>query len=160
MEITSICRVSILTTYRRSRVEINETPSRSKLGNRQELIIKNISLLVQISFWRARKTAPMKKPLDLISIKELAYVAILTFLLTFLSFVACVRTEPAEWPPGGLLILYGFPFGWVKIKTHLSYSFLHEVEIIWTGLVLDLILYFLLSFVLVYVAARLGEAIS
>lgn len=101
----------------------------------------------------------MKKMLDLISLKDLVYVGILTLLFTFLSFVACVRTEPAEWPPGVFFLLYGFPFGVVKIKTHPSYWFLHEVEIVWTGLVLDLILYFLLSFVLVYIVARLIEAV-
>lgn len=101
----------------------------------------------------------MKKMLDFVSEKELIYIAILTLLFNFLSFVACVRTEPAEWPPGVFFILYGFPFVWVKIKTHPSYWFLHEVEIIWTGLVLDLMLYFLLAFVLVYIAARVSEAV-
>ncbi len=105
------------------------------------------------------------------TLKETAIIAILVALFTFLSFIFYVRTEPFvgtfidrrgyEWPPGIMTISYGLPLEFVKIWTHERSSsdptgaYLLETEILWTGLVVDLIFYFLLSFFIVLVAKML-----
>lgn len=100
---------------------------------------------------RKRLTAPITE-------KHLVYTTILTGLFTFLSFVFVIRVEPTE-IEGIYAFTYGFPIGWLRIESHTSYYFIHEPYILWVGLVLNIIVYFLLSFMLVYLAVKLKEAI-
>lgn len=118
----------------------------------------------------------MREKLRLLTptLKETTIIVILAALFTFLSFIVYVRTEPFtgtyidrrgyEWPPGIMTISYGLPLEFVKIWTHERSSshttgaYLLETEILWTGLVVDLIFYFLLSFSIVLVTKMLAHS--
>ena len=87
-----------------------------------------------------------------VRLKEFIYICTLTFLFSFLSFIGYVRTEPAELY-GLFVIHYGFPLKWLEVLT--TMSFVYNVTIIWTALILDFILYFLLAYAVIYGVTRL-----
>lgn len=107
------------------------------------------------------------------TLKETVFIAILVILFIFLSYISYVRAEPfvgtyhdsqgREWPPGVIAIRYGFPLEFVKIMTHERSSshytgaWLFETHIMWTGLLVDLILYSLLSLFIVLAARKFAE---
>lgn len=101
----------------------------------------------------------MINPFDYVTEKDLVYASILGFLLLFLSFTVYVRFEPTELP-GVYYASYGYPFGWVRTKSHLTYWFIHDVEILWQELFLDFIVWFLLSLILIYAWGILREKYS
>ncbi len=88
-----------------------------------------------------------------LTFKELVYISILTCLFTFVSFIGCVRAEPAE-IVGWFLLRYGFPLQWLEVTTTMSSTF-PTTRILWLMLGLDVTLYFLLSLALVYGATKL-----
>jgi len=90
--------------------------------------------------------------------KEFIYIVILSSFFTFLSFIGHIRTEPSPtFEIDGLYVsYYGFPLEWFKIRSNLRFSWytVTKFEILWAGLALDLILYFLFSLVLVRVVNK------
>lgn len=94
------------------------------------------------------------KRLDL-TLKELVYVGILTYLFTFMSFIGYVRTEPAKMA-GWYVLRYGFPLQWLEVEAAVPAPLIAtKARILWLMLGLDIILYFLLSLVLVCGAQKL-----
>lgn len=98
----------------------------------------------------------MRAPFSYITEKELVYAVVLSFLLLFLSFISFMRFEPTEME-GFYSALYGFPFPCMRTTSSIVYWFAHDVEILWSGLVLDFILYFLLSLTIVFLVVTLRE---
>ncbi len=97
---------------------------------------------------------------SLITFKEFVYVAILTFLFVFLSFILYIRTVSVGQDEEGLLLFsvhYGFPMEWLEVLTTVRYVI--RVNVIWITLILDFILYFLLSFAIVYGSKKLYKLI-
>lgn len=87
-----------------------------------------------------------------VRLNEFVYICILTFLFAFLSFIGYVRTEPAIFP-GSFISRYGFPLRWLEVLT--TINLVYNVTVIWTALILDFILYFLLAFAIIYGVTRL-----
>ncbi len=100
----------------------------------------------------------------LVTLKEFIYIAILTSLFTFLSFIGHIRTEPSPtFDIDGLYVsFFGLPLEWVKLRSHLHYSSstVTKLEILWVGFALDLTLYILLSLVLMHGVNKINEQIS
>jgi hypothetical protein len=93
-----------------------------------------------------------------LTLKEAALIIIFTYLFGFLSFISYKRVENPELQEAGdyLFHYYGFPLEWLKVKTMFRpVSFVYGVEIAWASLVLNVMLYFLASFALVYGVAKL-----
>lgn len=93
-----------------------------------------------------------------LTFKDVVYVAILTALLIFISFIIHVRSEPGTFEDF-VVIYFGFPLEWFKISApfHSWYASVASYEIIWTGLALDVIMFVLLSIFLVRVAETVAE---
>jgi len=92
-------------------------------------------------------------------LKESVYIGILTFLITFLSFIGYIRTEPAA-AQGCFVYHYGFPLEWLEVPFSVQIPFLYYimrggVRIIWIALILDFTFYFLLAFIVVHGIAKL-----
>jgi len=92
--------------------------------------------------------------------KDIVYVAILTFLLTFVSFIMHARAELGAML-GFVVVYFGFPLEWFKINANLGswYSTLSKFEILWAGLAVDVIIFVLLSIFLVQVADKVAERV-
>ncbi len=95
-----------------------------------------------------------------LTFKDIVYVAILTALLIFVSFIIHVRSEPGTLPDF-VVIYFGFPLEWFKISApfHSWYASVASFEIIWTGLALDVIIFVFLSIFLVRLAEAVGDRI-
>lgn len=95
--------------------------------------------------------------------KEFVYVAILTPFLIFVSFITHTRAEPGAYP-GFIVLYFGFPLEWFRIHANFgSWSAaanLRAFEILWAGLVVDVIVFALLSIFLVRVADKVAEYMS
>ena len=93
--------------------------------------------------------------------KDLVYVAILTAFLTFVSFIIHVRAEEGA-IEGFVVVYFGFPLEWFRINANIGawYSTLSKFEILWVGLVVDVIMFVLLSIFLVRVAEKVAEHMS
>jgi len=89
-----------------------------------------------------------------LTLKEFAFIIILTYLFAFLSFVGYVRVEPSRRIYDTLVFNYGFPLAWLQVTT-LSIVYVLDVAILWIPLALDVMLYFLASLALVYGVSRL-----
>jgi hypothetical protein len=100
--------------------------------------------------------------------QELVMVILLTAVFIFLSFIGYTKMSTIEMIVGGKSHLihisyYGFPFQMIGILNPLSdmenywiyQSGQGLVRVIWGGLILNVILYFLLAFFLVYLFRRL-----
>lgn len=92
-----------------------------------------------------------------LTFKDSVYVMILTGLFTFLSFIAFIRVEPTELTEiaGIYAYVYGFPLGWLRVEAPATTPLYLKQYFLWPAFILDVILYFLLSFALVYGASRL-----
>lgn len=111
-----------------------------KLGKLQ----KALGFLLGLTDVLARAELPLK---------EFVYVCILTFLFAFLSVIGYVRTEPSTILEGYSVYHYGFPLGWLEVLV--SVDFVRSLSVIWTALILDFILCFLLALVIVYGTTKL-----
>ena len=81
---------------------------------------------------------------------DLVFSLMLTLFFMFLSFIVHTRAEQTS--NNTITIYYGFPLEWVKITYKQVFGAYHTYfEILMVGLLLNVILYFLLSFILVYV---------
>ena len=86
-----------------------------------------------------------------LAFKESVYICVLTFLFAFVSFIGYVRTEPAA-RYGFFVSRYGFPLEWLEV--FLSVTMVLNVRVIWTALILDFTLYFVLAFAIIYGVTR------
>lgn len=97
-----------------------------------------------------------------LSFKEFVYICILTSLFVFLSFIAYVRAElmVIEWSEC-IVLRYGFPLEWLEVLTRFGErSRVLRTTFIWPALILDIVLYFLLAFVIVYGFEKLYDYIT
>lgn len=105
---------------------------------------------------------------DYMHSQELVIVILLTVLFTFLSFVGYTKMSTTEITVSGRsysihISYYGFPFQMIGILNPLSdmenFWIYHSgqglVRIFWSGLILNVIIYFFLAFFLVYLIKRL-----
>jgi hypothetical protein len=90
-----------------------------------------------------------------LTLKEAIFIVVLAYLFGFIAFIVYKRVEIPPITPGQYLFYYyGFPLEWLQVKTMVSPAFVYGVEVEWISLILDVILYFSLSFALVYGVAR------
>lgn len=104
-----------------------------------------------------------------IEAREFIVTMLLTGLFLFLSFVGRTRLVTTEiidkWgiPHEIHISYYGFPFEMIGVLNplgimenyYISTSGISLIQIVWVGLLLNLVLYFLLAFLLVYLFRRL-----
>ena len=82
---------------------------------------------------------------------DLVFSVMLTLFFMFLSFIVHTRAEQTA-NNTCINFYYGFPLEWVKITYKQGFGGYHTYfEILTVGLLLNGVLYFLLSFILVYV---------
>jgi len=100
-----------------------------------------------------------RKKKSILTLKEVVYICILSFLFVFLSFILYIRVFPAGWDEGLELfrLYYGFPIEWLEVET--TFAYVLSVRIIGIPLLLDFILYFALAFVIVYGSKKLYNLI-
>lgn len=93
-----------------------------------------------------------------LTFKEFVLAIILTFFFIFLSFVFHTRTEPGA-DVGSIYVYFGFPMEWFRIVAMLEswYATYTCVEILWSGLAINIILFFLLSVVVVRVTDKIAD---
>jgi len=93
-----------------------------------------------------------------LTLKEVVFMIILTYLFGFIAFVSYKRVALMN-PLSSKLTLfyYGFPLEWLQVSAQLSLkrTQVYDINILWISLVLDAVLYFLASFALVYGVTRL-----
>lgn len=120
----------------------------------------------------ARKFTDMFSDIFRISGKEVTYIAVLSALLTFFSTIACFGAEVIQ--SSHLVIQhYGFPFETIKkvfafqsgsqsFRGHIIPVVIvgETIEIMWSGLVINLAIYALLSFAIVRVIIKVKEEID
>lgn len=103
--------------------------------------------------------------------REIVYVLFLAALLTFFSTIECLNEE-SDQPSQTTIVHYGFPFESLKkvVTLQIGERSFHgyiqtvliideTVEIIWLALVMNLVVYALLSFVIVKVIVKVREEI-
>jgi len=91
-----------------------------------------------------------------LTLKEVVFIMILTYLLGFLSFIVYVKVVPSKVYSADIIILgYGFPLEWLQVKSTLRGYYAYDVGVLWISFAFDVMLYFLASFALVYGIARL-----
>ena len=120
--------------------------------------LRKMSQLVGQALWSVNRlfNAVIKR-LSL-TLREAIIMIILTYVLIFLSFIGYVRVETSKIEVWDTVIFsYGFPLEWFQMfyyyPLHQTYAI--NVDIVWISLALDVLLYFLLSFALVYGVIRL-----
>lgn len=142
-------------------------------------VVASIIVVVAAYFERSRVTMALKETYDSIEyhigMRELVLIGILTVLFLFISFIGYTRMGKIEviaqgFPLSTIVAYYGYPFEMIGIE-NLAQSTPTAAEetmpmewvesyqvntwIFWDGLLLNLVLYFLLAFVLTYFVARL-----
>jgi hypothetical protein len=91
-----------------------------------------------------------------LTLKEGVFIITLTSIFAFLSFIGYNRVELAKLYTIDILIFhYGFPLEWLQVKVNPHPSHVFDVGILWASLLLNIMLYFFMSFALVYGATKL-----
>lgn len=92
-----------------------------------------------------------------LTLKEVVFIVILTYLFVFFSFVGYVKVVPTKAGTRDLFILnYGLPLGWLQVSWfRRPLPYVHDVNVLWIPLIFDVTLYFIASLGLVYGVARL-----
>jgi len=88
-----------------------------------------------------------------LTVREALFIFALTYLFSFLSFIGPpIRVDPYRLPNAVIVWVYcyGFPLEWLRAKA--TYP---KVEVLWASLILDVLLYFVIAFFLVYGVSRL-----
>jgi hypothetical protein len=92
-----------------------------------------------------------------LTVKEALFIMILTYVFGFIAFISYVRVDYLAISRGFLVTAsYGFPAEWLYVKSY-SYPILHSsgVDVLPAWLIVDVILYFLAAFLIVYGIKRL-----
>jgi len=108
----------------------------------------------QMSFERLRK---MVNEVFLITFKESVYIAILTTLFFFLSFIGHIRSTQTG--VDTYAAYYGFPLEWFKQSAsfYIAWYTYSKFEILWLGFALDAIIFILSSLIIIRVADRVHD---
>jgi hypothetical protein len=97
-------------------------------------------------------------------LEEFIYICILTFTFAFLSFIGYVRTEPGFEGGWNVIVYYGFPLQWLQVFSHLftrsNTLRVGAVTITFSALIVDLVLFFLMAFAIVYGIRKLRVRIT
>ena len=142
-------------------------------------VVASIIVVAAVYFERSRVNMALKKTYDsiryYIEMRELVFIVMLTALFLFISFVAHTKIGKIEvivrgFPNSIIVAYYGYPFEMIGIE-NLAQSTLGHFEetsplewvesyqvgtlILWDGIFLNIVLYFLLAFGLTYLVARL-----
>jgi len=92
-----------------------------------------------------------------LTLRQAVIIIILTYLFGFLSFIGYVRVEPSQQITVDIIVLnYGFPLEWLQVKVNpFPIPHVFDVGVAWASLGVNVVLYFFMSFALVYGVSRL-----
>jgi len=145
------------------------------------IVVLGAVLALVVCFGHSKVRPVLKKPYDealnYIGMKESIYIIILTGLLLFISFVGHTRTRRVEvmvdgFPTGVNAEYFGYPFEMVGLlrltppsieQMEMSAVQIAEgfykvsIEITWTGLILNIVSFSLMSLVLVYTLSKVRD---
>jgi len=91
--------------------------------------------------------------------KDAVFMIILTYVFAFVAFIGHVRVESVTMSRGFRVIaFYGFPVEWFRVATS-TYPIVHNsgIQILPALLIVDVILYFLAAFLVVYGVQRFRQ---
>jgi len=92
--------------------------------------------------------------MDVLTMKIKKYFLLIPILTALLMALSLVYSKSVPSIPEIHVAYHGFPLEWLKITTHIFPEGPVNIEIILLGFVVDLVSYFLISCIIVYVVAR------
>lgn len=92
--------------------------------------------------------------MDVLSMKIKRNFLLIPILTTLLIALSLVYSKSVPSIPEIHVTYHGFPLEWLKITTYILPEALANIEIIPLGFVIDLVSYFLISCIIIYIVTR------
>ena len=92
--------------------------------------------------------------MDVLTMKIKRYLLLIPILTALLMALSLVYSKSEPSIPEIRVTYHGFPLEWLKITTHILPEAPANIEIIPLGFVVDLVSYFLISCIIIYIVTR------